>query len=271
MTPDDDLVFIGHPPLFLPPEQPVRISVVFTWDIQTGLMLKKSWSAHYDDVQIGGPAFGDPGDEFEPGRFLKSGITITSRGCKRKCGFCFVPKREKGIRELEIKPGHILQDNNILACSDKHIDLVFGMLRRQKKAITFGGGLDARLFKDWHRDLFNSVKVKEMWFACDTKAGIKPLEKTGALLEDYKQNKKKCYTLLGWDKSETVKQAEERLIKVYDLGFEPFAQLYQPEKRTEYPKEWTDLQRKWTRPAIFKSFMGKLNAKRWAESARIVK
>lgn len=43
-TPEDELVFIGLPPLFRPPEQPVKISVAFTWDIETGKMLKNEWA-----------------------------------------------------------------------------------------------------------------------------------------------------------------------------------------------------------------------------------
>lgn len=254
-TPDDELAFIGHPPLFLPPDQPVRISVVFTWEIPIAIQLKKSWSAHYDDVKMGGPAFGDQGGEFEPGLFIKKGYAITSRGCIRNCGFCFVPKREGMIRELEIKPGHIIQDNNLLACSDNHLLKVFQMLCEQKKAITFGGGLDARIFDLRHKNLFDLLTIKEMWFACDTRAAVKHLEKVGDLLADYPQYKKRCYVLLGWDKSESFEEAEQRLMKVYQLGFDPFAQLYQPENKIEYPQNWRDLSRTWERPAAFRTLM----------------
>lgn len=65
-TPTDDLSYIGYPPLFRPPEMPVRISVTFTWDIPLAQKLYMAWSAYYQDVQIGGPAFNDPGGEFIP-------------------------------------------------------------------------------------------------------------------------------------------------------------------------------------------------------------
>ncbi len=35
-TPTDELAFVGDPPLFRPPEQPVMVSVTFTWDIPEG-------------------------------------------------------------------------------------------------------------------------------------------------------------------------------------------------------------------------------------------
>ena len=38
-----------------------------------------------------------PGTEFVPGRFLAKGVTITSRGCPRRCPFCFVPGREGAL------------------------------------------------------------------------------------------------------------------------------------------------------------------------------
>ena len=60
-TPSDELAFVGDPPLFQPSEEmPVRVSVAFTWDRAEGERLRQAWAQHYSDVQIGGPAFGDP-------------------------------------------------------------------------------------------------------------------------------------------------------------------------------------------------------------------
>ena len=78
-TPNDDLSFIGDPPLFRPKEQPVKISVTFTWDIPEAKRLYEGWKEYYKDVQIGGPALGDPGSEFVPGLFVKKGAIITSQ------------------------------------------------------------------------------------------------------------------------------------------------------------------------------------------------
>lgn len=250
-TPDDELTFIGLPPLFRPPEQPVKISVTFTWDIETGERLKSEWSSYYKDVQIGGPAFGDPGETFEPGMFVKRGVTITSRGCSKACPWCFVPKREGKIRELEIKPGHILQDNNLLACSREHIENVFAMLREQKKGISFNGGMDTMYMQKWHRKLFDSIKIKELWFACDSEQGIKPLERTAEILEGISINKRRCYALIGFG-NETLSQAEKRLEKIYSLGFLPFAQLYKSVQQKNFSKEWKALGRKWSRPAAYR-------------------
>src|SRR3972149_7485678 len=96
-TPDDELAFVGDPPLFRPSEQSVSISVLFTWDISEGERLLKAWSRFYQDVKIGGPAFNVPGDDFVPGKFVKNGAVITSRGCPNRCWFCSIWKGDGKI------------------------------------------------------------------------------------------------------------------------------------------------------------------------------
>ena len=255
-TPDDDLVFVGEPDLFRPINRniPVKISVTFTWDIQEGERLLRSWSRFYTDVQLGGPAFNDPGSEFIPGLFIKKGVTITSRGCNKKCAWCSVPVREKTTREIEIKDGWIVQDNNILACSEKHLWKVFEMLRKQPYPAQFKGGLDTTLIKKEHRKLFDRIRVSELWFACDSDIAFPPLLKASEIFKDYPRNKKYCYALIGFG-GETLLSAEKRLRNIYLLGFMPFAQLYQSDDKIKYTKEWLKLQREWQRPAIFKTIM----------------
>jgi len=250
--PKDKLAFVGYPDLFHPKDSsiPVKISVAFTWDIPRAYELLESWGRYFDDVQIGGPAFGDPGGEFTPGLFIKKGVTITSRGCPKKCKWCFASKREGSIRELKVKNGWIVQDNNLLACSEQHIRSVFEMLKRQSKAAVFGGGLDAMLLKDWHRDLFDSITFKELWFACDTTGSIKNIKRASKILDGIPQYKKRCYVMIGFN-GETITNAERRLERVYELGYFPFCQLYQGANKKQYSDEWKKLARKWARPAAY--------------------
>jgi len=255
-TPSGENVFYGYAPLTglgLPDKDiPVFISCVFTWDIQKAYKIKESWSIFYSDVKIGGPAFKDPGGEFEPGLFIKPGVTITSRGCIRNCPYCFVPKREGKIRELEIKSGWIVQDNNLLACSKSHIMKVFEMLSVQKKAIKFSGGLDSGLLKDWHIDEFLKLNVGELWFACDENKDLDSLKRALDMISDFPLNAKRCFVLMGFN-GESIKEAERRVESVFEMGFLPFAQLYQSVVKTEYSNDWKKLSRKWSRPAAYKS------------------
>jgi hypothetical protein len=256
-TPDDPNVFIGEPPLFRPENRkmPVRVSVTFSWHRAEAERIAAAWRIRYDDVQIGGPAYGDPGGEFTPGRYLKAGCTITSRGCVKSCGWCV--ERNHPLRELQIKPGWIVQDSNLLACSERHIRAVFDMLRQQQRVIYFNGGLDKHFLKPWHRELFDSIQIAELWFACDVTSDLPWLERAATILEGIPLRKRRCYTMIGYDR-ESLVEAERRIERVFQLGFMPFCQLYRPEEGTkEYPPEWRQVQRKWSRPAAYMGSSGK--------------
>jgi hypothetical protein len=255
-TPTDDLAFIGEPGLFRPPVMPVRISVTFTWDIPEAERLYRAWAAYYPDVQIGGPAFDDPGETFTPGQFVKPGIVFTSRGCSKNCEWCLAPKREGWIRELSIKDGWDVADNNLLACSRDHIYAVFDMLRRQPEPIKLSGGLDAEMLQPWHVDLLKTIRLKFAWFACDYPGALPNIERVADLMADFSREKKRCYVLIGFN-GEDICQAEKRLKAVYRLGFLPMAMLYRDTSFTkkQWPKEWRVLQGTWTRPAAYKAEM----------------
>lgn len=129
------------PLLAMPEIDEVHISVTFTWDLQRAEQLAREWEIVGVPVKMGGPAFNRKGGEFVPGMYVKKGMTITSRGCPNKCWFCAVPKREGGkITELPIRDGWNLLDDNLLACSDEHVERVFRMLERQERRAVFTGG-----------------------------------------------------------------------------------------------------------------------------------
>ena len=163
-TPDDDMVFFGPPPLLLLPEiDEVHVSVTFTYDRPKAEELAEEWMMAGVPVKLGGPAYDDPAEgEFIPGRYIKKGYTITSRGCNNKCWFCLAPRREGPLRELEIKDGWDILDNNLLQCSEDHIREVFDMLKRQPVRPKFTGGLEAKELKPWHCDLLREVKAQRM-------------------------------------------------------------------------------------------------------------
>ena len=257
-TPDDPLAFIGEPPLFRPgtPQTPVFVSATFTWQRRRAEQLAESWRLYYRNVSVGGPAYDHPGGEFTPGMFLKIGCTITTRGCPKKCGYCKVWQTEGALRVLPIHPGWIVQDNNLLASPDSHIREVFEMLRSQNRRIYFNGGLDKHFLRAWHRQLFESIKIGELWFACDTAGDFYHLAKVREILPNVPMKKLRCYTMIGYD-GETLADAERRIERVFEMGFMPFSQLYQPPTGNEpskiYPDDWKRVNRKWCRPAAYLS------------------
>lgn len=245
MTPDDDMVAVGSPGLFRPEADEVHVSVTFTWDIPEGLHLERAWRKYYPNVRIGGPAFGNRGGNFTAGMYVKQGVTITSRGCPNRCPWCLV---KIPFRELDtIEPGHTVQDDNILAASKKHFRKVIAMLKQQPEPARFAGGLEARRLTQWHVDMMREIRIGELWFAADTWDGLFRLQKKADLLWWLPRRKLRCFVLIG--RFETIPEAEKRLELVWDSGFLPFAQLYQPEDYIKYSQEWKDLARKWSRPA----------------------
>ena len=88
-TPSDELAFIGEPPVLtgrLANVGRIAVSVTFTWDIPLARYLEAVWRHHYAEaeVSIGGPAFGDPGGEFEPaGRFVGPVVARTNTTAAR--------------------------------------------------------------------------------------------------------------------------------------------------------------------------------------------
>lgn len=253
-SPTDEDCYFGPPGLFTPKYDEVHISVVFTWDKPIAEKLAVWWSGH-GKVLMGGPAYGDPGAEFSPNMYTGKGVVITHRGCVRSCPWCYVPKREgRKIRHLEVKEGNILQDNNILACNREHKEKVWAMLRKQKR-VSLRGGLDSRLLKEEDIDNIRNLNLFDLWTAYDSQDNEKALDSIIRLRKaGISQNKIRCYVLVGFGE-ESMADAESRLKECYLAGALPFAQLY--DGRKEDVKEWKRFARKWSRPAIYKSFFPK--------------
>ena len=219
-SPTDPLCFFNNPPQILETGDPlldineVHVSVTFTYDMKKAEELAFQWESLGKPVKLDGPAFGKPSGEFIPGMYLDKKYVITSRGCSNNCWFCYVPKRQGGLIELDIKDGHYLQDDNILGCSEPHIRKVFEMLGRQKERPVFSGGLEAKLLKPWHVQLLQKVKPKEMFFDYDTPDDLDPLIIAGKMLNEagftLRSRKAFCYVLIGY-KGDTIDKAEKRI------------------------------------------------------------
>ena len=256
-TPDDELAFVGDPPLFLPVADEVHVSCTFTWDRPEAERLARAWANHGYTVVLGGPAYDAPAGDFTPGMYVKAGMTITSRGCVRRCRFCFVPQREGPLRLLEIKPGWDILDNNLLACPRHHVEAVLDMLEGQPRAARFTGGIDARLCRPWFAKRLGRMRVQILYTAYDVPGARPHVERTIKMLRDdgLSQRQVGCYVLVGQE-GDTLEHAEARLEWVFQTGGTPFAMFYRPadDLRFTIPATWRSFVRKWNRPAcIFAS------------------
>lgn len=257
-TPDDDYAFVGEPGLFVPEAKEIHVSCTFTDDLPVAESLVKSWSRRYGlPASLGGPATGEAGGDFTPGKYVKFGYVITSRGCPNRCWFCSVWRREgEKIRELPITEGWNLLDDNILATTPEHRRAVFEMLKssskKYKQRIEFTGGLEAaRLTRGITSELVD-LKPLQLFFAYDTPDDKEPLFEAGKLLSEagftFKNRKARAYVLIGYP-ADRFDLAEQRLIDTVRAGFMPHAMLYR-DGVNEPDKEWKRLQRLWARPAI---------------------
>lgn len=258
-TPTDELALIGPPPMkeLIPEHDEVHVSCTFTWDMDYCEWLAFQWGGATDKpVKLGGPAYHSPADDFTPGLYVRQGIIFTSRGCNNNCPWCGVRQIEGKLRELPIHPGNVIQDNNFLQCSRAHKDKVFDMLRSQR-GICFRGGLETDLIDDHFISNITSLRIAELWLACDTDAQLPRFKAACAKLTaaGFNRNKIKCYSLIG----SNMEAEEQRNREIFRAGAMPYSQLRRDFSgtKTPYSAEWRAFERIWQRPALSKAHMKK--------------
>jgi len=253
-TPDDADVRYGFPGLFDHADE-VHVSVTFTYDKPFAEALANAWQ-RIGPTKIGGVAYGDESLEFIPGRYIKPGYTITSRGCPRRCWFCGVWKKWPQANPLPIHPGWNVLDDNLLACSEIHVRAVFDMLRAQKRRVEFTGGLEALSLQDYQVELLAGLKPRPVcFFAYDPGDAFETLESAARRMKavGFERHTLRSYCLIGYP-GDTFAKATKRLTDLVRIGFCPFAMLWQPETRGAEKHrpgpEWRSFQRQWARPAV---------------------
>jgi hypothetical protein len=261
-TPDDELAYFGPPDMFAEADE-VHVSVTFTQDKAIAERLAEQWK-FVAPVKVDGVAYGNDSLEFIPGRYVKPGYTITSRGCPRRCWFCGVWKKWPTVNELPIYDGWNVLDDNLLAAKRPHVESVFDMLRQQKSPtgrIEFTGGLEALSLQDYQVDLLASLKPRpNMFFAYDPGDAFETLESAASRMLaagfTVQSHRLRAYVLIGFPK-DTFAAAESRLHQMMSIGITPHAMLWRPdtpsqEKHAPGP-EWRSFQRQWARPKIIHS------------------
>ena len=262
-TPRDELAYAGPPDLFTDPADEVHISVAFTADLLRAERLAYDWQGWAPRVLLGGPATGQRSEAFVPGRYVKPGYVITSRGCPCTCWFCDVWRRENDApralpRELAIAEGWNVLDDNLLACSRPHVEAVFRMLARQARRAEFTGGLWAAGLQDYQVGLLADLKPRpRCFFAYDPGDPFETLRSAARrmLTAGFTEASHRllCYVLIGYP-HDTMAAAEKRLEDMVRIGFTPFAMLWEPDRpaaeKFRPSPDWQAFRRRWIRPAI---------------------
>lgn len=255
-TPDDDMAFFGRPPFreLIPEHDEVHVSCVFTWDYVYCTLLADYWRDATDKpVKIGGPGWAYFNKTpfrrgFQPGLYIKPEYTFTSRGCDNACPWCSVPKVEGSLKELNgFHIRRIIQDNNFLQTSRSHREVVYGLLKSQKR-ICFRGGLEASRIDMHFIENIQWLAISELWLACDTPNAVGRVTEKIRLLSKagFNNNKLYCYVLIGDDMEEN----EDRCRAIYNAGAMPRAQLFYDfsAEKTKYSSEWKKFASMWQRP-----------------------
>ncbi|MDD5007277.1 MAG: hypothetical protein PHC68_02605 [Syntrophorhabdaceae bacterium] len=253
MSPTDADAYFGTPGLFTPVYDEVHISVLFTWDIPKAEWLRREWE-RIAPVKIGGPAIdGELSEPFIPSLYVNKGNIITSRGCPNRCQWCFI---RNPLVELEICQGNNILDNNILACSPRHIDSLFLMLSHEKD-IKFTGGLEADRITDKLAERLRALRLTRVYLAYDHPSRLNGFKRAVRTLRKHLSREQvSAYVLIGHG-DDTFDKAEGRLREAWEIGTMPFAMLYRNHDGA-YPqpeKEWRRFQRSWCRPAAIRSTM----------------
>ena len=149
-----------------------------------------------------------------------------TRGCIRKCPWCFVPKKEGYIKahaDIDEFCRHkevVLMDNNVLA--HEHGIAQIEKIAKMGLKVDFNQGLDARLIDDSMARLLGKVKWSpSIRLACDSVAMIEPIRKAVELLRWHNATPSQyfCYVLV-----KDIDDALERVKFLKGIYVYPFCQ-----------------------------------------------
>jgi len=235
----------------------IYASSVFTWSNKgylsdgivcggTGIDVK---SVLPDEIESGEPDY-----DLYPG--YEHALGFLTRGCIRRCEFCFVPEKEgyiKGYRDigaiLQGRKSAVLMDNNVLA-SDHGISEIEKIVDLGVK-VDFNQGLDYRLITDDVAKLLSKVSwIRFFRLACDDVMSIDGIRRCVERLDGYGV---KPYRIFVYMLVKGVSDAVTVANALKGLGVNPFAQPFMDRDGTPATKGQRDVSRWVNHKAVFKS------------------
>lgn len=176
-------------------------------------------------------------------------IGFTQRGCRLRCGFCVVPRKEgkpRGVNTIASiwrggpYPKHIhLLDNDFFGQVDwraRVLEIIDGGFR-----VCLNQGINVRLIDDEAAEALGSLpyyddqfKTRRLYTAWDNIgdeqrffAGVDRLERYGV-----RPTHLMAYMLVGYDKRETWERLFYRFERMKDRGIRPYPMVYGNKHRT---------------------------------------
>lgn len=188
---------------------------------------------------------------------FKQAVGFLTRGCIRNCPWCIVPKKEGRIRAAatwqEIKRPDsreiVFLDNNVLACDHglQQIEEMGG----QPVWVDFNQGLDARLITPDVAKLLSKLHwIKFIRLSCDTSAMLPVIENAVEHMKSAGISKSRfwAYALV-----QDVEEAHSRVLRLHEIGVQPFAQPYRDYDGGEPTRQQKDFARWVNNKAVFKT------------------
>ena len=204
------------------------------------------------DVQFGGPGFEKPSylpESIEhlcpwyPLYGVDFDMGFTTRGCPKKCPFCYVPLLEGAFREhADVEEFHwqghnkiVLLDNNFLYSSrwEETLEWING----RKMRVNFNQGLDFQFLTHEKAVVLTGTRLfpwsfikPSVSFAWDLMEEEPYVDSGVSLLEDagFKMWKIQIYVLVGFNT--THEQDLYRVNKIIEMGLDPFVMIYNHRK-----------------------------------------
>ena len=178
-------------------------------------------------------------------------IGFTARGCRLKCGFCVVPKKEGKPRSVNTiadiwrgdpYPRHLhLLDNDFFGQPRDQWEARLQEIRDGKFKVCLNQGINIRMIDDdsaaglasipYYDDQFTTKRLYTAWDNIGDEArffrGVETLRKHGI-----KPYRLMVYMLIGYDQRETWERVMYRFNKMVALKIRPYPMVYGDKKRT---------------------------------------
>ena len=172
-------------------------------------------------------------------------IGFTARGCRLKCGFCVVPKKEGKPRSVNTIaeiwrgdpwPRHLhLLDNDFFGQAREQWQGRLDEIRRGGFRVCLNQGINIRMIDDESAAALASIpyyddsfKVRRLYTAWDNIGdeerffgGVDCLERHGV-----PPSHLMAYMLIGYDKRETWERVLHRLARMKERGIRPYPMVY---------------------------------------------
>lgn len=177
-------------------------------------------------------------------------IGFTQRGCRLKCGFCVVPRKEGKPRSInrvadiwrgEPYPRHLhLLDNDFFGQPREQWMARLEEIRSGSFKVCLNQGINIRLIDDAAAEALASVpyyddsfKTRRLYTAWDNlkdekvfMRGVERLERAGI-----PPSHLMVYMLIGWDPAETWERVLYRFDRMVELGIRPYPMVYGDKQR----------------------------------------